>query len=250
MDNEPEVIRRQMEDTRTALSEKLETLEQQVVGTVQGATAAVNETVESVKEVVQDTVCTVKDVVQDTVDTVKGSVEETVETVKETFDLRHQVDQHPWAMVGGSVALGYLGGFLFAKSETCPAKTGRRYDSSLETSRVSIEQNGLRSFRPLDETAERKVAPESASSTGKAGWMDELSNLFGPEIDKLKGLAIGAMMGTIRDLINQSVPREVQPRIKEVMDDITTKLGGETLRGPLLETSAQPKSPMTGFRRM
>jgi len=108
MDNEPEreVIRQQMEETRAALTDKLETLEHQVVDTVQGATTAV-----------QETVATVKDAVQETVETVKGSVQETVETVKETFDLNRQVDRHPWLMFGGAVAVGYLGGRLLTSEE-------------------------------------------------------------------------------------------------------------------------------------
>ena len=41
MDNESEVIRQQMDETRSALSDKVELLEQQVVETVHGATTAV-----------------------------------------------------------------------------------------------------------------------------------------------------------------------------------------------------------------
>jgi phosphate uptake regulator len=74
MDDSPEVIRLQMEETRASLSEKLETLEQQVVGTVQDARAAVTDTVETVKE----------------------AVHETVETVKDTFDIGAQMQRHPW----------------------------------------------------------------------------------------------------------------------------------------------------------
>src|SRR4051794_29513643 len=101
MDNEPEVIRQQMDETRTALTDKLELLEQQVVGTVQDATSAVAETVGTVKQAVQDTVQSVKE-----------TVHETVESVKETFDLKNQVERRPWMMVAGATALGFLGGYL------------------------------------------------------------------------------------------------------------------------------------------
>src|SRR5262245_52369843 len=67
MDNESEVIRQQMEQTRSALTAKVELLEHQVVETVHGATAAVSETVGNVKDVVQETVQTVKDSVHETV---------------------------------------------------------------------------------------------------------------------------------------------------------------------------------------
>jgi len=103
MENEPELIRDQMQETRTALTEKLEALESQVSGTVQSATAAVTETVEAVKSTVAETVGTVKDSVQETVSTVK-------ESVKDAFDLPAHIERHPWAAMLGSVAVGYLGG--------------------------------------------------------------------------------------------------------------------------------------------
>src|SRR5713226_6434711 len=95
MDNEPEeVIKQQMLETRASLAEKLETLEQQVVGTVHSATSAVTDTVESVKDAVQHT----------------------VEAVKDTFDLSHHVREHPWLMVGGSVTVGFAAGCLTGRA--------------------------------------------------------------------------------------------------------------------------------------
>src|SRR5437899_407531 len=98
MENEPEVIRERMQEKRTDLTTKLEALEQQVLGVA----SSVTDTVESVKEGVQETVDAVKETVQDTVGAVKNTVEETVSSVKETFDLRRQMQRHPWGMVGGS----------------------------------------------------------------------------------------------------------------------------------------------------
>src|SRR5947209_5600271 len=113
MDNEPEeVIKHQMLETRASLAEKLETLEQQVVGTVQSATTAVTDTVESVK-----------DAVQETVEMARASVHHTVEAVKDTFDLSLQVRRHPWFMMAGSVALGYAGGCLLNRAGHRPSTT-------------------------------------------------------------------------------------------------------------------------------
>src|ERR1043165_10251918 len=84
MDNQTDVTdvtRAEMHDTRASITEQLQTLEQQVVDSVQGTATAVEQTAEAVHE--------------------------TVENVKDTFDLRLQVRLHPWAMVGGSIALGY-----------------------------------------------------------------------------------------------------------------------------------------------
>jgi len=99
MDDEPEVIRQQMEETRSSLTDKIGLLEQTVTEKVQTTTAAVTDTVESVKEAVHDTV-----------DTVKNTVSETVGSVKDAFDLRRYVDQYPWASVGAAVGVGVVTG--------------------------------------------------------------------------------------------------------------------------------------------
>lgn len=97
MAEEPDVIREQIEETRTSLTEKLETLEGQVRETVQSAKATV----------------------EDTLETVKSSVQNTVESVKQTFDLSYQVDRHPWAMTGGSFVVGFLlGNYLEGRRQT------------------------------------------------------------------------------------------------------------------------------------
>lgn len=90
MDNELEVIRTQMEETRASLADKLEALETQVLGKVEGATDAVANTVEAVND--------------------------TVETVKRTLDVRQHVRDYPWAMVGGATAVGYLLGWILPSS--------------------------------------------------------------------------------------------------------------------------------------
>jgi ElaB/YqjD/DUF883 family membrane-anchored ribosome-binding protein len=94
MNQEPDEIREQIEDTRSALTAKLETLEQGVKETVHDAKAAVTGTIENVKE------------------TVKG----TVDTVKDSLDIRSYVQQYPWPMLAGSVGFGFALGCLFRRS--------------------------------------------------------------------------------------------------------------------------------------
>jgi len=105
VDNELEVIHHEMEETRASLADKLDTLENEVLGTVHNATAAVAHTVEDVKSVVG---------------TVTDSIQDTVESVKEAFNLSEQVRRHPWAMLGGAAAAGFLGGWLLGPSRREP----------------------------------------------------------------------------------------------------------------------------------
>jgi len=101
MDHQAELIRSQMLDTRTALTEKLEALETKVTSTVTGTTDAVTDTVDAVK-----------DAVKDTVDSVQETMHEAVDSVKEAFDFPAQVRKHPWLMFTGAVAVGYVSGSL------------------------------------------------------------------------------------------------------------------------------------------
>ncbi len=101
MDDEcpPEVIRKQMEETRSQLSEKLEILESQITDTVQSTSHVVSETVDAVK---------------DTVDSVTETVQDTMQSVGEALNLRLQAERHPWLVFGGAVAAGFVAsGYLF-----------------------------------------------------------------------------------------------------------------------------------------
>jgi ElaB/YqjD/DUF883 family membrane-anchored ribosome-binding protein len=227
MDNETEVIRHQMEETREALQEKLEKLEHEVKDTVTGATEAVH----SVTEAVQQTVSTVKGTVQETVETVKESVAETVETVKETFDIQRQVCEHPWLMMAGAVGVGFVGGRLLLRaSSSAPASA-----SALAASAPTFG-NGA-GF------AARETAP-AVSTSPKRGWWGFITDHYSQELNQLKGLAVAAVGGVIRDALVSSVPPTLADRVREVVDGLTAKMGGQPIPGPVLSGShAAPVCP-------
>jgi ElaB/YqjD/DUF883 family membrane-anchored ribosome-binding protein len=207
-----EVIRQQMEETRTSLTEKLETLEQQVVETVQGATSAVSDTVANIKDSVQETVSTVKDTVEGTVSAVKDTVAESVDTVKEYMDVTAYVEKYPWLSLGASIGVGFLAGKMlggrgepFKASELAKASDGPRLSDG-----PRVHRNG--GHRRRHEPA-------------MPGWLAQ----FGPELAKLKGLALGALLGTAREMIRQSVPGDVGAKLGQIVDNITNKIGGEPM---------------------
>lgn len=204
------LIKRQMEDSRNALGEKLETLEKQVAQTVQGAATAVTETVETIK----DTVSTVKETVEDTVTAVKGSVEESVATVKDWMDIRAHVDQSPWMMTGGAVLAGFVLGQVFGK-------TGVARGTAAEPAHPASGKNG-NGHRSLAGTASR---PRRSAAPAMRALLSE----FAPELQQLKSLALGVLLGTAREMIVKAVPEDVGAKIGEIVDTFTTKIGGQPI---------------------
>jgi len=195
-------IQQQMEETRASLTEKLETLEQKVVGTVEEATTVASDTVEAVK---------------DTVAAVNETVKESVETVKDWFDIEAHVQNHPWLVVGGSVALGYCLG-TFAPSS-----------------------NGSTQAQPTSLYHPPQPQPAQQPS---------MLSQWAPEISRLKNLALGVLFGTAREVILSSVPPHVGEELKGVIDSVTRKLGGEPLPSSdlaaLQPQKADQNKPWTG----
>jgi len=213
------MIRHQMEETRTSLQDKLETLEQQVKETVHQATEAVTDTVSSVKEAVQDTVGTVKD-----------SVQETVDTVKDTFDLRHQVERHPWAMFCGAAAVGFLGERVLERVLQ-PAPSAQFYPAATSTSYQPPPAHSA--YEELSTPAAAPPPPHAPSS----GWLETLTSQYGDEINKVKGMAISTLGGLLGEMLLQSVPPALKDQVKEVVDGVTKKLGGHPLEKPLFSST-------------
>jgi ElaB/YqjD/DUF883 family membrane-anchored ribosome-binding protein len=216
--DEPEVIREQMAETRTALTDKLETLEQQVMDTVTETTSAVTDTVESVKEAVADTVTAVKDTVQDS-----------VQAVKNTFDLPRQMNRHPWLFLGASVAVGYLGGRLLGRAT---AHNDSRQRSVPQARARPSQAPGRADTHQTSSEPEPSAAAPPPQPQGP-GWLNTLGSHFGSEAARLKSLAIGAAVALARDSLVPSLPEDLRPKVTDVMNEFTAKLGGEVIHKPL-----------------
>jgi ElaB/YqjD/DUF883 family membrane-anchored ribosome-binding protein len=233
MDPEPDLIRQQQEidRTRESLVKKVETLENEIKDTVSEVTGTVKETLDTVKE----TVSSVTGAVENTVDTVKNKVEqtfeETVDTVKRTFDIPYQVQRHPWAMAGGALLAGLATGYLVSGRRR-PASSGRRSYAAAPAARTD-----LAGAYP-DSTREQR-RPERAEEQGP-GLLSRLLAPFESEIDKVKEVAIGTLMGLARDALKQSLPPALAANVEEIMDSATRKAGGAPVRGPVLTEACSP----------
>jgi hypothetical protein len=194
---------------------------------VHGATNAVNETVESVKDAVHDTVA----------------------TVRETLDIPLQVKRRPWGMLGGSIALGFLGGCLLRRRGTDRPTVSRVSqpafsDSPRLTQHRKEISNGHRS---LEETSAKKPIQDVSQRPREPGWLSGVNNPFEAEITKLKGLAIGTILSVVRDMITQSGPEPMKAELADVIDSITVKLGGKPILGPVLKNNLRAKEKEDEF---
>jgi len=182
-------MRDEIDCTRSDLANKLGALENRVMGNVQSA-----------QETVEDSIQIAKD---------------TVATVKRTFDLKHHVEQHPWAMVGGCMVAGLALGALFPNVGRRKEDRGTTRDErSRSDSSVAAQPTSFAQAAPAPQ-----YQPPPPSRPG-------LFDLLHDEIDQVKGMAIGYVMGLARDAIKEAVP-QMAPKIDEVMDSIVKKLGGE-----------------------
>jgi len=73
----------------------------------------------------------------------------------------------------------------------------------------------------------------------RPGWLEGLISNLSPEIRKLKSMAIGTALGLIRDTVTRSVPGELGVHMSEIIDNVTTKLGGEVIPGQVLGLAEQ-----------
>jgi ElaB/YqjD/DUF883 family membrane-anchored ribosome-binding protein len=188
-------MREEIDSTRSDLADKMEALEDRVMGTVQSAQATVEDSIQIAKD--------------------------TVATVKRTFDIRHHVEQHPWATVGGCLLAGLALGAWFQRGFRRPRRTpdrpaGRATAFSASPAR-SANQRRDRRFDDDAPPAQLDAAPPSGPG---------LFDVFHDEIAKVKGIAVGYVLGLARDAIKDAAPKWA-PQIDDMMNSVTTKLGGE-----------------------
>ena len=180
MDDTPEVIRQQMEETKSQLSEKLVSLESQVSETVQTTGTVVNATVGAVQE---------------TVETVTGAVQDAVQSVSNAFDLRRQIERHPLLVLGGAAVLGYLAVDFLAGS-------AQKFGQPPEAAPLpgsSVGNAGHGNGAPAVESIATAAAIAAAYKSGQ-----ESSSRH-----QLQDLAIRALIGVVQDVATRAVPQVV-----------------------------------------
>ncbi len=203
MPPETELIKQQMSQTRSALTDKLETLEAKVFGTVATTSDTVSQTVHEVG-------ATVRETTQD----VRATLQEAMSSLRDALDVSRQMHQHPWVLLGGSVVAGYVGGVVLDNLE-------RGHLPSLPAT-PPMEQ-----LLPSGSEVRQRVETESPARRTGSTFFKALAESFAPELDKLKRAALSMALGAVRDKVSEAVPPQMRDNFTELMDRVTVKLGGE-----------------------
>jgi len=168
--------------------------------------------VQDATEAVANTVEDVKEVVE----SVTESVQETVETVKETFNFSDRVREHPWLMFGGAFTAGFLGGWFFLpRREERMTLTPTAYQPQPEARVEQKEEQEDEGFAPLQ---------------------------------MVKGLAIGTLMGVIREMLTGALPANLTGNVRQMVDEFTTQLGGNPITSSEREQESSPAEEHNGRR--
>lgn len=164
-------LRHQMEQTRSSLAGKLESLQRRMTNTVDSACDAVDETVHSAKK----------------------SALDAVQAIKSTLDLKQQASRHPWAMVSVATCIGAL----LAK-RTRDGTTAASPDSTVEPpeGRAALASDSAEAVAARVESLRQEPV--------KKKW---LSTRLQSELGKLQDAAIGAGANIIRDWMEQMAQR-------------------------------------------
>lgn len=191
-------MRQEIDCTRSAMADKLEALEDRVMGTVQDA----QETVEDSMQMARDTVA----------------------TVKRNFDIRYQVEQHPWAMVGGGFLVGLALGSLLLRARRRSQQATNQLAGN-ETSPADNLSCSIAEQHGNDLAPAAAALPPQSTSACRPGFFGQ----FHEEIAKVKGMALGYVMGLARDSLKDAAP-QLAAQISDVMNSVTTKLGGKPVQ--------------------
>jgi len=170
MDQEPDVLKRDIDATRDSMTWKLQRLEDRVRDTADEFKGAVDETVGNVKHTLDDSV-----------ETVRTAVGDGVDNVKQAFDLNRQVNERPWVMLGGAAFTGFVLGALLGGDDSPEHHEHREY----------------RSFSPTPERERNVYKPQTP------GMLDE----FSQEINTLRTAAVHTVGVLLTDWLKDMVPQ-------------------------------------------
>jgi ElaB/YqjD/DUF883 family membrane-anchored ribosome-binding protein len=176
----PEVIEQEMERTRQSLSDKVCTLENEVIGKIEDTSSAVTSTVERVQGIFDH----VEGFFSDTATGVRDGIS----TMVRSADPERFIARHPWASVGGAALAGMVTGWLVL---------GRRVEVAQGTGRHAA-------FTPAPPSPAPAAAPMQLP-----GWLNNILDRLSGEARRIGETALGVASDSIRRVIETQVPQQL-----------------------------------------
>jgi ElaB/YqjD/DUF883 family membrane-anchored ribosome-binding protein len=230
MEDQSKAIMKDMEETRTSMTEKLEALETHVLEKVQPVTDAVERVSEAAANIVENVKETVHDVTEKVEATVHGvaeKVEATTKAISSAFNLRKQTERHPWAVFGIAATTGcMIGSFLGRRKQ--------RREKAAQSADWSRSKHGKGGNGSSHQTESTKRPKGNKGIQHESWFMDSLRHM--------KGVALGSMMSYIRDLSKLAIPGAIGNKIAQEVESLTKRMGGEPIQGSVLEPESEHPS--------
>ena len=187
-DKSPEMIEREMLQTRESITEKVAALESQVVGSVQSAADTLSSTVDAVKSLVSGAPEAVSD-------SVKQATAAVGDAMRDTFDISAHVRRNPWAALGASTLLGCVTGWLVSR--------GRGNSSTPAQASPPA---------PATSSAARHLADNTP------GMLDGVMGVIGDKMKDLVRTALDTVSGSLKEQIQTGVPKLVGDAASRLTD--------------------------------
>ncbi len=177
-------------DTRVAIAEKLELLEQRIKDTAEGATMKFSR------------------MLDETTQTVNHMVDKT----KAALDPIHKVDEYPWLMLGGAICAGYAIGLLESRTRSQRSGVYPYYPSGAHASRVMPEfarqtgaatdqADGVYDYYPTGPQSHTAQAAHNRSSL----W-DSMSRELSQEAEQAKTVLMQVGRSLMLELARKMMP--------------------------------------------
>lgn len=171
-------------------------------------TDTIQQEIDETREAITEKMETIEAKVQYATDEVRDSVSNTVDNIKERFNVDQMVQERPWAMLGASIIAGYMLGSFGGSSQSDDRyeNHSRGYRSYEDDDNDDDTYYRGRPYRYY--TAETMQRSRSGSrSKRSSAIMNELSNQMGKEMDTLKEATIVTITKTLRSALRETVPQ-------------------------------------------
>ncbi|MDR4480594.1 MAG: hypothetical protein R3B37_12735 [Nitrospira sp.] len=177
-------------DTRVAIAEKLELLEQRIIDTAEGATMKFSRMLEETTE----------------------NVNQMVDKTKSALNPIKKVDQYPWLMLGGAICAGFAIGLMESRSRSQRSGVYPYYPAGARASRVMPESarqargsngsaDGVYDYYPTGSQSQTAQTARSQTSV----W-DSMSHEFSHEAEQAKAVLLQVGRSLMMELARKMLP--------------------------------------------